>query len=242
VTFFIWRDIFTRRNLCYNLYHNLHGDTSQQVSDILNSALYGEKTMVDRRTARTRKWLQGALRNLLQEKSFEDITVQEIADEADTARITFYRHYKDKSELLMDFLNRVYEEIKPLLLSPFDHSEKETAAVGNKNLEIFLKHIYSKKKLYQAILLGSIATPVRKQLRNAFVEQIMRAMKRAGDDVRFGERAEVIAIVVAEGMIGCTLWWLENDCPQKPEELAETIINLFELGAPNLRDMTPDTL
>jgi AcrR family transcriptional regulator len=44
--------------------------------------------------------LMEALAKLLSKKDFEDISVQEIADEATLNRATFYLHYPDKSALL----------------------------------------------------------------------------------------------------------------------------------------------
>ncbi len=44
--------------------------------------------------------LMEALARLLNKKEFEDISVQEIADEATLNRATFYLHYQDKSALL----------------------------------------------------------------------------------------------------------------------------------------------
>src|ERR1700675_3882818 len=44
--------------------------------------------------------LMDSLESLLMKKEFEDISVQEIADEATLNRATFYLHYPDKNALL----------------------------------------------------------------------------------------------------------------------------------------------
>jgi AcrR family transcriptional regulator len=48
---------------------------------------------MDRRAARTRRALHGALMSLILRKGYEAITVQDIIDEADVGRSTFYAHY-----------------------------------------------------------------------------------------------------------------------------------------------------
>lgn len=53
----------------------------------------------DPRMRRTRQLLQGALGKLLQSKSFDDISVQDIAEAATVNRATFYDHYTDKFAL-----------------------------------------------------------------------------------------------------------------------------------------------
>jgi AcrR family transcriptional regulator len=54
----------------------------------------------DPRIVRSRRMLMDALARLLRKKDFEDISIQEIADEATLNRATFYLHYPDKNALL----------------------------------------------------------------------------------------------------------------------------------------------
>src|ERR1700741_955305 len=54
----------------------------------------------DPRILRSRRMLMDALARLLMKKEFEDVSVQEIADEATLNRATFYLHYADKNALL----------------------------------------------------------------------------------------------------------------------------------------------
>jgi AcrR family transcriptional regulator len=54
----------------------------------------------DPRIRRTRKLLQGALGSLMQTKTFDEISVQDITEAATLNRATFYDHYTDKFALL----------------------------------------------------------------------------------------------------------------------------------------------
>ncbi len=54
----------------------------------------------DRRVGRTRKLLEDALHDLIVEKGYEAVTVQDIIDRANVGRSTFYAHYTDKQQLL----------------------------------------------------------------------------------------------------------------------------------------------
>jgi AcrR family transcriptional regulator len=56
----------------------------------------------DRRVRRTRALLHQALIELILEKGYGRITVQDILDRADVGRSTFYSHYRDKDTLLLD--------------------------------------------------------------------------------------------------------------------------------------------
>jgi AcrR family transcriptional regulator len=59
-----------------------------------------ETGATDPRILRSRRMLMDSLVRLLKKKEFEDISVQEIADEAGLNRATFYLHYPDKNALL----------------------------------------------------------------------------------------------------------------------------------------------
>src|ERR1700691_6647338 len=62
--------------------------------------LQPETETTDPRILRSRRMLMDSLAKLLMKKEFDDISVQEIADEATLNRATFYLHYPDKNALL----------------------------------------------------------------------------------------------------------------------------------------------
>ena len=62
--------------------------------------LQPESGTTDPRILRSRRMLMDALAKLLIRHEFNDISIQEIADEATLNRATFYLHYPDKNALL----------------------------------------------------------------------------------------------------------------------------------------------
>jgi len=59
----------------------------------------------DRRTQKTKKFLAEALKQLILEKGYDAVTVQDIIDRADVGRSTFYAHYEGKDQLLVGNIN-----------------------------------------------------------------------------------------------------------------------------------------
>src|SRR5258708_30072228 len=57
-------------------------------------------TRLDRRARRTRTLLQHAFLEVLQQKRFDSITIQDITEQADVSRTTFYAYFPDKYALL----------------------------------------------------------------------------------------------------------------------------------------------
>ena len=66
--------------------------------------LQHECERLDPRVRRTRQLLQDALRRLLEQKEFDKITIQDIAEAATLNRATFYAHYPDKFKLLEELI------------------------------------------------------------------------------------------------------------------------------------------
>jgi len=68
------------------------------VAGVQNCGMTAKKK-TDRRTRRTQHSLTHAMVNLITEKRFDDITVQNLIDRADIGRSTFYSHFRDKEDL-----------------------------------------------------------------------------------------------------------------------------------------------
>lgn len=93
---------------------------------------------MDRRQKKTRDAIFRAFGKLLEKKRYERITVQEIIDEADIGRSTFYSHFETKDELLRamctDIFHHVFTEELP-------QESEETCSTSSKRLELKLGHI-----------------------------------------------------------------------------------------------------
>src|SRR5579883_1441950 len=68
-----------------------------------------EKNM-DPRVKRTRKLLQQAFMELLQEKGFSSISIQDIAERATVNRATFYAHFLDKYALMDSIIREQFQQ------------------------------------------------------------------------------------------------------------------------------------
>ena len=78
----------------------------------------------DRRVRRTRDKLGDALVELLVQKSFDEITVQDVLDRAGVSRSTFYSHFSDKNDLFFSDADEFLEGMATALSRFGDKSER----------------------------------------------------------------------------------------------------------------------
>src|ERR1700753_2554842 len=113
---------------------------------ISKAKLKPPKPKIDRRALRTRDALGDALINLMQERPFKSITVQDVLDRAKVGRSTFYTHYRDKDDL---FLSDV-EDFWEMMSSMLDRRGEDSKRVAPVR-ELF-SHLAEVKNLREAMI------------------------------------------------------------------------------------------
>jgi len=194
---------------------------------------------MDRRTARTRKWLRQALLTLIQKKQIELITIQEITDEADMARVTFYRHYKDKNELLLDCLDNLYGELIEVMHIPSQMAPNEVGSVVYENLKLWYSHIAANREVFKIIFNSSATALARRRMRELVIQQAILAMQSSGAMPMITIPYDIVLNYIAETQIGLIAWWLETDSSYSPDMLAEMATRLLETGMFGLMGKEP---
>lgn len=95
---------------------------------------------LDPRVKRTRRLLQRAFEDLLAEKGFNALTVQDITERAEVNRATFYAHYADKFALLEETIREAFRaELEKRTLSACHYSADNLRALIETVCE-FLAH------------------------------------------------------------------------------------------------------
>lgn len=190
----------------------------------------------DRRVARTRRALREALLELIQEKGYAAVTVEEITERANLGRATFYLHYKDKEELLLEQFSELASE-RARLLSDVPLAAWQTGA----NLPIMpllsiFQHVSENIDLYKTVLRGEGHFRVADRLRNIIAvtigEVITAIARNEAPNLRLQIPLEFLASYFAGALLGSIAWWLELDAAQRPspEEMALSFQKMFIPG------------
>jgi AcrR family transcriptional regulator len=171
---------------------------------------------MDRRIQRTKDSLQQALFELIQQKPYEDIQIQEITDTANTARITFYRHYGTKDDLLLDCLEQIYQDLKQVLPSG-DMAQIVDLRQTPPNLKLF-EFLAQNAPLLRILLTGPKSWLIQERFRHYVVEHLTHEFTCIP---HFADLPVVLMVNhIASCVIGNAAWWLMEGCPYSPEYIA----------------------
>lgn len=181
----------------------------------------------DPRVRKTRRGLQQALIALILRQGYDSISIQNIADQAETARITFYRHYRDKEELLTDCLNVLYEELaaRTEQLSPMS-----VITGGYSPIQALYDHIEEQESLYRILFSSRGTQTVIERLRHHLAMHVTNAIERTGRRPQADIPLDLIAYYVASAQLGLAMWWLDHGKPYPVSYMAQTSLWLSLSG------------
>jgi AcrR family transcriptional regulator len=182
--------------------------------------------MADRRIERTRRALQQALLALIEEKAYDQIEIGEIVNRANTARVTFYRHYRTREDLLIDCIDSIYHDMMdfggiPVPQDVMDFSQPPP------NLRLFVYVDYN-TLLCQRLFNSSASMLLQKRIREYVVNEVTLSLLQ---QPAFSKAPiELIAQHIASSTIGNMIWWLNAGKPLPAAEIARLTHQMSIVG------------
>jgi AcrR family transcriptional regulator len=126
---------------------------------------------VDRRILKSQEAIKKALIELMSEKNFDQITIQDISDRANVSRKTIYLHYQDKFDLLDKLIEEHINELREMCESA---PETDSTDEGVGWFEYFERN-YS----FFSAMLASKGAPF---FRSRFLEFVIEDIKNEKND------------------------------------------------------------
>lgn len=166
----------------------------------------------DRRVLRTRDTLGDALFALMQEKSFDQITVQDLLDRAGVGRSTFYVHYRDKEDLLLSDVEDFLEWFSTTL-DRNGASSKRLAPIQE-----FFAHVRDAQEVYGALASAGKLSDVQALARGIFARSIEDRLERAGVQMEALQRSAQ-AHALAGSFLSLMDWWMDKGMKADPQEM-----------------------
>ncbi len=186
---------------------------------------------LDLRVKRTRKFLFDSLLLLIKEKDLENISVNEICERALVHRTTFYKHYEDKYDLLYQGTRAMFDELALTVEFPDITSESVANGITPTHLIAFFNHAAEHREFYLIMCTINHNKTFNTMLNTYLVE---RALYRLQGGSLNNRKPQIPYSIIAQFSVGAVkdtlTWWLENNLPYTPEEMADYVAALLGYG------------
>lgn len=158
---------------------------------------------VDQRVVRTRKNLKAAFIQLVNEQGFENTTIRDVTARAEVGYRTFFRHYKDTRELMVDALSEFVTAVHNELL-PADSVE-----TTQRNIVTMCEYIEKHSDLFRAYYRTPYFTDDSMPLQQWGTR--LGSLLIEGLNLKIPD--EIVLTHVLYSMLNLQRWWVENDMP-----------------------------
>ena len=165
-----------------------------------------------RQTDRTNRAIYSAFSELLNQKKYSRISMQEIADLADVGRSTIYSHFETKEDILTSMCSDIFDN-----LVTTDHittNEPDTIVVA------FLTHIQENSKVIKGVFLSEgmdvFVDFCRNYFSNILEEHILIGYDEKSNEIPKDSLINYLITTFVETI----RWWIKNDMKQSSQEIA----------------------
>jgi AcrR family transcriptional regulator len=192
----------------------------------------GREPRPDRRVARSRRALKEALTDLILERGYEAVTVQDVIDRADVGRSTFYAHFLDKDDLLMAIL-------ADLEMPAPDHTTwAPTDPAFGWTLDLF-RHFGSGRRLFKAVAGSQSGALARRESIRRLEDLAGAELGRVGAGRKLDAlRLEIVGRFLVGTFIGFMEWWMREENEHLPAEQVDHAFRSLVLpGVANILEL-----
>jgi AcrR family transcriptional regulator len=147
---------------------------------------------------------------LLQSKSWDQISVRDIAASAAVGYTTFFRHFPGKESLLQAVASDEIAHLIRLTMPVLDATDTRAACLA------LCRFVNQHRALWLVLLTGGAAGVLREE----FVRQSMRVAAERSQPGHWLP-AEAAVVIVSSATIELLAWWLRQQKPLSIERIAE---------------------
>jgi AcrR family transcriptional regulator len=170
---------------------------------------------IDRRIQRTYKILHEALVELILEKGYDKVTVQDVIDRANVGRSTFYSHFKDLEDLFL----RGFENLWSQFELHFSVQAPQTMDVWDVSLVVF-QHAQNYTGVYKAVV-GKQGGRLMSAHMHKYLSVLMRNVLKPHWQAHTLVPLDIVVHHLASSLIASLTWWVDHDLQYPPERMNE---------------------
>ncbi|PKM48804.1 MAG: TetR family transcriptional regulator [Firmicutes bacterium HGW-Firmicutes-7] len=175
---------------------------------------------MDRRIQKTRTLIMNTFIDLLSEKAFEKITINDIAQRANINRGTVYLHYVDK----LDLLDKCIETYVELLLSHC--ANRADTNLDARAFQSVFEYLEKNFTIYKLLLSNEGFGFFRSRLYAIIAQTVTEVIGIKSENNAFSNG--ITTHFLTSGFIGVLEWWINNSMPCNVQEITEQLMFLLK--------------
>ncbi|MDO4156865.1 MAG: TetR/AcrR family transcriptional regulator [Oscillospiraceae bacterium] len=194
---------------------------------------------MDRRQKKTREAIFQAFTKLLSEKNYHQITVQEIIDEADIGRTTFYAHFETKDYLLKDLCEELFGHIIDTAIG-LPHEQHSHYSCGTATDPVFLhllRHLQENDRNVLGLLSSDNNDIFLRYFKSNLKKLIITQYADKGRLKNSELPSDFIVNHISSSFVETVHWWVSHKMQETPEEITgyflktvETLVRIDDLN------------
>lgn len=184
--------------------------------------IYAGGKVMDRRVQKTKNAIINAFIQLMSEKDFEQITINEIAERANVNRGSVYLHYDDK----YDLLDQCIENNLDILIQSCMPDGEDIHSTAKASLLRTFEYLEQNKFFYLTMLKNKGSLSFRNRLLAMIAQTLQKGVGKVGYHQNI--KQDVLVQFLASASVGVIEWWLTNSMPYPAKEMMEQLWLLLE--------------
>lgn len=183
---------------------------------------------MDRRQKKTREAIFEAFAMLLSQKNYNQISVQEIIDEANIGRTTFYAHFETKDYLLKDLCEELFGHITDTAKG-LPHGQYHYIC-GNAKDSVFLHLLRHLQENDRNILklLSSQNNEIFLRYFKSDLKKLITAQLAETDFSAANLPADYLVNHIASSFVETVDWWISRSMKETPEEITDYFLTVIQ--------------
>lgn len=183
---------------------------------------------MDRRVQRTQQLLKQAFVEVVREKGFTALSIQDVTDRANVNRGTFYAHFTDKYALLETVFYENMQQAVIESLPPVSQWDRNT-------LQLLIRTVldYFDSRCSQCHLTENVAPLLQQAARKGIAELLLEWLKLNGA-IRPQVPLAMIADMMSWTIFGAAAQRCHNPTAISADEMAHTILRVMMEGVERL--------
>lgn len=178
------------------------------------------RSVVENRKEQTKVRLRDAMIQLLQEKAFDQISTTELVKVAKISRSGFYKHYRDKDDMIAKYQKALFNTIDYIF-------EKNKGYLQKTLLETY--ELLDKNDIYAALF----SKNGNKESQQFMQEQLKIILDRSllSEDIRQEQQDSLTDIYATtyyvNAVFGLTQTWIQRKRKESPEQIVALLMALI---------------